>query len=585
MTRHARIRVNVRSRTGWDRAGRAADAISTATHVVYVAVMFTGLIAALITYWADLGPVGQTTTAAARRTAGRTRHAPTAEQQAVIDACHTGGGLVVEAAAGAGKTSTLRLASERMRGRVLYVAYNKAAATEAQRSFPSHVRCSTVHALAFAAVGRTYADRLRAPRQSARETATRLGLTSPVDIGATLSLTPVHLARFAASTVDTWCQSADLTLGEEHVPPIPGMPSRADLRKLRADLARAETAGSAEAADLRSVVGEVDKARADLVTTVLPVARRMWADLRDPAGHLVRFQHDHYLKMWQLSGPRLPFDVVMLDEAQDSNPVTADVITSQQAQRIAIGDACQQLYGWRGAVDALATWPAEQRLFLTRSWRFGPAVADEANKWLTLLDADLRVDGNPALDTVVGPMVRPDAVLCRTNAGAIARVITELDAGRRPALVGGAGELIRLTEAADELQSGRRTGHPELFVFTTWRQVQEYAEDPSGADLRVFVKRVDQHGANALLAALRRTVDEDRADLTVSTAHRSKGREWPAVQIADDFTEPVDDAGKPKPIPRADAMLAYVAVTRAKLALDRGSLAYVDNRLAPAVAR
>jgi superfamily II DNA or RNA helicase len=53
---------------------------------------------------------------------------PTAEQQAVIDACGRGGNVVVEAAAGAGKTSTLRAAAGSLSGRVLYLAYNKAAA-------------------------------------------------------------------------------------------------------------------------------------------------------------------------------------------------------------------------------------------------------------------------------------------------------------------------------------------------------------------------------------------------------------------------------------------------------------------------
>ncbi|GAB3433038.1 UvrD-helicase domain-containing protein [Actinophytocola sediminis] len=507
-----------------------------------------------------------------------TTYQPTPEQQAVIDACRSGGNLVVEAAAGAGKTSTLRLAAAEMPGRILYVAYNKAAANEAAASFPAHARCSTVHALAFGAVGRTYARRLKLPRQTNTETARRLGVRDHVEIGQHLALTPAHVTRLALATVQRFCQSADDELAEKHLPQLPGTPSVAELARWHAQIPLLRGSGEHQVAgELLAAWEDGLRARRDLAAAVLPVARRAWADLRDPEGRAVRFEHDHYLKMWQLTRPRLSYDVVMLDEAQDSNPVTADVVTSQQGQRVAIGDGCQQLYAWRGAVDALATWPSDVRLFLTQSWRFGEAVAREANKWLSILDTPMRVRGNPSLPTTIGVLSEPDAVLCRSNAGAVARVIAALDAGRRPALVGGAGELVRLAEAAEELQAGRRTSHPELFTFESWRQVQEYVEE-GGSDLKPFVDLVDKYRPAKIINSLSRTVSEDQADVIVSTAHKSKGREWPRVEIADDFHEPKPDAdGSPGQVPRADAMLAYVAVTRAKLALDRTGLAWVDR--------
>ena len=86
---------------------------------------------------------------------------PTGEQQAIIDACQRGGNLVIEAGAGTGKTSTLRLvAATQPRRRGLYVAYNKATATDAKRSFPASVTCATAHSLAFRTVGRRFAHRL-----------------------------------------------------------------------------------------------------------------------------------------------------------------------------------------------------------------------------------------------------------------------------------------------------------------------------------------------------------------------------------------------------------------------------------------
>ncbi|MEU4414816.1 3'-5' exonuclease [Nocardia salmonicida] len=147
-----------------------------------------------------------------------------------------------------------------------------------------------------------------------------------------------------------------------------------------------------------------------------------------------------------------------------------------------------------------------------------------------------------------------------------------LQAGRRPALVGGGTAIRRLAEAARDLKGGRRPAHRELFAFTTWGEVQEYAEnDHTGRDLRPFVDLIDEHGVDMILHTINNAVDDEAAaDIVISTAHKSKRREWDSVKIAEDFREPLpDDDGKPGEVPSADAMLAYVALTRAKHRLDR----------------
>ncbi|WP_280413490.1 UvrD-helicase domain-containing protein [Nocardia asiatica] len=284
---------------------------------------------------------------------------------------------------------------------------------------------------------------------------------------------------------------------------------------------------------------------------------------------------------WALTNPTLPYDVIMLDEAQDSNPLVANLVQSQQTQTLAVGDSAQQLYGWRGAQDALDTWPADHRLYLSQSWRFGQAVADEANKWLSLLDTPLRLSGNPSLASKLEAVTSPDAILCRTNGRAMAEVMQRLNAGVRVALVGGGGAIKQLALAAQDLKTGRPTYHPELFVFTTWQEVQDYSDEPSGQDLRPFVQLIDEHGPDAVIAATEKLTDERRADVTISTGHKAKGREWDSVLIAKDFTEPELDpeTGEYEEITPADIMLAYVSVTRAKLRLDTGGLAWIDKYL------
>jgi superfamily I DNA/RNA helicase len=475
----------------------------------------------------------------------REARTPTPEQQAIIDAHLQRADLTIEAGAGSGKTTTLRMLAEAAPARRgIYVAYNKAIAGDARGSFPASTTCSTAHSLAFRAVGRSYRHRLNGPRMTARDSAAVLRVNDGLKLSSDRMLKPEQLTRMALGTVRRYCWSADVEITQRHVPTVTGIDDRG--------------------------------AKHALADVVVPIARQAWADVRSKQGRL-RFEHDHYLKLWQLSHPRLDGDYVMLDEAQDANPVVASVIEEQEhMQRILVGDRSQAIYGWRGAVDAMSSFGG-RRLTLSQSFRFGPAVADEANKWLRLLSAPLQLRGFERIMSRLDVLgTEADAVLCRTNAEAVAQVIAAMGNGRRAALVGGGGEIKAMAEAAVSLKHGRGTSHPELFLFTTWGQLQEYAEwDPSGSDLKVFVNLIDTYGPEAVIATMDRLADEREADLIVSTAHKAKGREWDRVRIASDFHEPRRD--DEKGVPRAEAMLAYVAITRARIVLDRAGLSWVDT--------
>lgn len=90
---------------------------------------------------------------------------------------------------------------------------------------------------------------------------------------------------------------------------------------------------------------------------------------------------------------------------------------------------------------------------------------------------------------------------------------------------------------------------------------------------------VDTYGAEKVIDTLARTVDEADAQRIISTAHKAKGRQWHAVRIAQDFTEPLDNEGNPVTIPPEEAMLAYVAITRPTHLLDRQALDWIRDRL------
>jgi AAA domain/UvrD-like helicase C-terminal domain len=481
-------------------------------------------------------------------------HKPTSEQQQVIDAFGAGSTIVVEAGAGCGKSTTLKMAAQtRTQAKGIYIAYNRALADEAKRTFPPSVWCKTAHGLAFGPVGKRYAHRLNGPRLPAREVARILKINDPTKISSTVPLiAPQQLARLVMDAVARYCNSADAQVEWWHVSRITGL-QEAEMRILR--------------------------------DVVVPLARKAWDDLSSVDGQL-KFTHDCYLKLYQLSDPKLSCDFLLLDEAQDASPVMASIFDRQtNMQRIMVGDASQAIYGWRGAVDAMSKFEADQRLTLSQSFRFGQAVADEANKWLSILAAPIRLTGFDRVPSRLAALAEPDAVLCRTNGEAVAQLMQATNAGRRAALVGGGNDIRRLAEAAVTLKEGRGTEHPELFMFQTWGEVQDYVEhDNAGSDLRVFVRLIDSHGPEVVIATVDRLVSEDRADVVVSTAHKAKGREWETVRIAADFREPKVTEDNPEPeLPRDDAMLAYVAVTRAQIVLDRDGLSWVDRWVPGAV--
>ncbi|WP_416972201.1 UvrD-helicase domain-containing protein [Streptomyces sp. 4F14] len=477
---------------------------------------------------------------------------PTDEQAAAADAFHAGHHLALQAGAGTGKTTTLALLAHTTTRRGRYLAYNRAIAQDARTCFPTTVQCKTAHALAYAAVGYRYTRRLNAPRRPAWQTGQALGITKALRIGDR-EISQRALSNAALRTVTRFCHTADETITPHHVPCLRGL----------------------EDTDLHN----------QLAAHIAPFARKAWADLQHPDDGAVRFDHDHYLKIWALTRPRINADFLLLDEAQDTNPVVEQIFLNQRdhAQLVMVGDSAQAIYHWRGAKDVMTGFDGTP-LALSQSFRFGPDLAAEANRWLHLADAPIRLTGTPSVSTELGPVTHPDAVLCRTNVGAMAQVMTLMAAGYRVALAGGGDSLQALALAARDLKEGRRTHHPELILFPSWGDLQDYAaHDPAGRDLQPLVNLVDTHGTDAILTAVARLTPEPHAQVTVSTAHKAKGREWPRVLIADDFARPKDDTPADQtntptssdPIEDTEARLAYVAVTRTRQRLDLGGLSWI----------
>jgi hypothetical protein len=469
---------------------------------------------------------------------------PTQEQQDGIDAFKGGSNITLEAGAGTGKTTECVLMSKTARPTQtgIYLAFNRAIANEGKAKFSSNVECRTIHSFAFKSHGLPY-----------KQAAHVLGIREVFHLAKGMVLQPSALASMAIGTVVNYCHSDDDDLNIFHVPYRNGM----------------EHADEATKAALRAFV--------------LDFAIKAWDELQGIRGKL-KFTPDHFLKMWALDRPDFEethgADFIFLDEAQDTNPVTNKVFLDQSIQKIAVGDRSQAIYGWRGAKgDVMDTFKADHHLFLTQSFRFGPAVAHEANKWLSLIDAPLRLTGFDQIDSRLAHIDNPDAILCRTNAGVIAEAIQAIDAGIKVAVVNGTDEIKRMAEAAQELQHGKGCSHPELAAFQSWSDVQTYVNEENVTDLRVFVNLIDNYGAEEVIRIAQQAAGNEKyADLILSTAHKAKGREWGKVKVGSDFQAPKDDAEDEGEISKDEAMLSYVTVTRAQRELDRGPLEWIDRK-------
>lgn len=483
---------------------------------------------------------------------------PTQEQRLAEEAFLSGESLRIEALAGCGKSTTLRyLTRGRRGGKILYTSFGAKVIQDAKGTFPPFVRVATNHALAWG-IGRHYqnAGRLR-PRVAAADVVRHFGWGRGIFAPYT---DPYGGAHACLEAVARFCHSGDKRLTSAHA--------------LAPAVRRAGKRGDAEVHACARLFSDY--------------AAEIWDEMCDPDSRLP-VTHDVYLKRWALTEPHLPYDTILLDEAQDANGVLLSVLAAQDhAQLVLVGDRNQQIFTFRGAVNALERIPVTRDCRLTQSFRFGPEIAELAN--LVLADqchSPLLLQGDPHQPGRVGAVDEPDCVLARKNATLINHLFTHVRArpGAKVCIQGGVSELVGLLDSAERLQAGQPATHPELAEFTSWAEVKEGCEDEHYAHLRTFVELASTHGIRALREMLEQShVTAGAGVLTLSTAHKAKGAEWGRVKLLDDFPliGPADNPGLFGWEPEA-ANLLYVAATRARRELDVEDCAAIQQARAQSV--
>lgn len=460
---------------------------------------------------------------------------PTEEQLAVIHSPCLGVTKVL-AYAGTGKTSTLiEYARARTGLRGLYVAFNKATQMDASGKFPSQVLCRTIHSLAFARFGRLYSHKLAASLRTS-------------DVIRLLNLSYDY--DFASLVIDTLC--AFITSADAEFPLTACSPSK----EVHCPRIRGEFAAS--------------------------MAKRLWEMMCDSKSP-VPMMHDGYLKLFQLSNPRLSFDYIMLDECQDTNPVTAAIILGQTCPRILVGDPYQSIYQFRGAKNAMDLVEADQTFYLTHSFRFGPRLAGLATRLLFEFFGETHPLVGLGTDTALcrHDPKSPFATICRTNAEVFNRAVGAVSVGASLGFVGGIGSygFDRFVDAYSlSIGDTRAVRDATIRQFSRYSDYEIYALESGDREAKMVQNIVTTYGdliPELIEKFKNHTVPSlDEADLVLSTPHKAKGLEFDSVVMADDFCEligstgPIKDGDEYNP---EEVRLLYVALTRARKTLELNS--------------
>lgn len=449
--------------------------------------------------------------------------------------------LAVEAGAGAAKTTTLvAYAQARPTEQILYVAFNRAIAEEARARMPSNVKCQTMHSMAWRKACELFGDSDAA--------IAKVGNTYPSTVARVLQCAPL-VATGAMAALQAWCGSDDDEIGDQHLP------------------------------------GEIVQRTQD-PEALLGAARALWRRMLDPTDGTVLLPHDGYLKLHQLDRPQLSrYRTILTDEAQDLSASTFDLLRRQRARLVLVGDSAQAIYTYRGTTDALRLLEADQRLPLTRSFRFGEGIATMANALLFAYKPGHRHRligaGQPRQTALRVDPAESHAMISRTNASLFDAAVQALHFNRPYHFVGGV-DGYRFDKLVDtyHLWAGEagQIRDPYLRSFRSFQELEELAEAADEKELKRLAGAVlaYQRDVPALvdrICSKHVSVNRDNwksfKGIVFCTAHKSKGLEFERVWLTDDYLRlmgrgqelTMDD------VEQQEINVLYVALTRARAAV------------------
>lgn len=507
---------------------------------------------------------------------------PTQEQIAIFEHIeHTDENLVIDAKAGTGKTSTLIRALALLRGTVSLQAFNKSIAVEVQEkagrllSFEQmlSISISTVHSHGLSAF------RKAGMRPKTLGSKLNFMLKDQLALGYDED-DDIHRNRSKIANLASMAKNAGFGLSSdyENFPSIEDKNAWLDL---------------AEHFNIEDeLVGDTS------IQTIIAEAQRL-LKLSNARVNSIDFDDMIYLPL--LHNLPIPlYDNILLDEAQDINATRREMAFRSMTpggRIIAVGDPNQAIYGFTGAdVASLARITSRAKakvLPLSTCWRCDGRIIAEAQQYVPAIKCRPGAEElgqvasvNFTEDDFLSLPQPGDAILCRLNKPNVAVALGLLRRGQRPRIEGrdlGRRLLTHLQSATDlyalqpldvsrlDLDNYLDAETDKLLAKNREAAITLLEDEVEAVQLLIDrcieLKTPSYQALEGLINSLFGDDVSSSQVITLSSVHKSKGREWKRVFILgyEDYM-PFHLATAPWELEQENNLI-YVAQTRAEKTL------------------
>jgi DNA helicase-2/ATP-dependent DNA helicase PcrA len=528
---------------------------------------------------------------------------PSPQQSTALDWVRngTGNGLWV-AVAGSGKTTTLMEAAKLMGGYISIVAYNRAIADEIKvrinemgKQEGQNIQVGTVHSFGL---------------RSWKRCAPQCKVEGPIKDGGDPRYQNAGYMKFDRieavlndeDQVDGYTPTEPLTRRYRwFVKKLMSMAKQYGIGLIKPDkydnwLYLVERFGMDD--DLSDDAYEFeDGGRDNMVRTGIEYARRALE-----VSNLLAYEvmdHDDMIYLALMSRCRVfGVNFILSDECQDQNPARIALIRKMMAKgarAIFVGDPHQAIYGFTGADSDAITNIAKEfncaTLPLTHSFRCPVSVVEEARKYVSHIEPTPTAPNGTVMkmtDLEFAKMtgfMDTDVILCRNNAPLVAMAYDMIRRGIACYVEGrdiGSG----IQELAERWKMSRLDAIKERAIAYRSKQIKYLIGIGKENQAATVADKVD-----TLLALIQgmppdssvkdltqriKTMFQDsdgnrKKCLTLSSVHKSKGREWPRVFILGMNIYMPSPYAKQDWQKQQEDNLCYVAITR-----SMNTLVYID---------
>ena len=496
----------------------------------------------------------------------------TKEQEEIINSDKLS--FKINAVAGSGKTTTLlEYAKKNSHLKILYLAYNKSLQVSLQGKLKEYkipsMQVSTIHSLAYSKI-EAYNYNLA---HDLKNQVIEKVITTHEQITNQKAYYPIpEYVALVKDLVNFYCNSALIALDDKLI----------ESYKKQSELG----------AKILELISKNEKRVLDHLKTILSAMKNKVIDAT----------HDFYLKMFYLNkkvSTNLPYDLILVDEAQDISDVMIGIVENQTCRRIYVGDSFQQIYTFRFATNALnkIDLPSYD---LTQSFRFGDNYAKVLQNNLNSLyeinsSKPLEISGLEKT-TLIGKnhidFNKQFCVIARSTFGLIQQLVYFIHDKKKVYFEGGYNSYSFMNQTVYSIFYLKQKKNDKITIdeikdFDTINELEQFAKDTKNQDYLNIIKFINTYGDNIFEINKKikefLVTDKKDADIIFTTTHKSKGLEYDQVIMADDFISKKEITNTKNKLSylrvNEELNIYYVAATRAKdvIQLADLNLSYTYN--------